>query len=959
MSDFTLDVIRASDLLVLRFSFVNLQLDTTAGQPPRLVRIRPAEKATFTVDLGPQHIAEEVFAADAAGQPVGVSALPVRSVLARPTRLAFQVPDNRPFIPLTLQELLAWHQYEPVVAANALPEPPGPHQQPGLTALRAGDTAIELPTGLVLSPDSSGAWIHSVAPVSSGGRVELWHTRLGVRGSTGPSESRLPAVRAVTTSLGLDFSDFFFGQPLFVTSLTRPHRTAIARASADFTGGRTPLPLTATHLMLSRLGGWTDVSGAWDELPALSPTLKGWRHVTAQGRDQYVRIVEQGVLYPFGHRASKVIVIERAFAPAPGADGSSAAFLGAQRRIVVQEPERTYSSAGPGAFPFAGREMPIETVHITTLSSPNLDESAATDDPFFPTAIGGRVVLFSVVATDKGGNQFEFAIPMLFAPEPAAGDPELLRTKYDEHPEHHRTELRGQSIAFASDPGGAATLHTWSLTFGTVVPGVALPAGHPPFLPTIDAADVTIPSVDDLPGVPAASATAVTFHSTYLGHAFDAGRNPGEVFLRMVRAKDLALPSTAVGGLATPSLKLEGMSRRLGPVPTVDKIAVAQFDPAAAFAGLEAKLLGAIDLKSLIKAVVGSSAASLDTQVPRLVQERTDATVTTSYRWRPEVMEINEPSVPLVTNASTVLDLEVKATVSLKSAPPPTTTIKGTLSNFALSLVGLVRVRFEQLAFQSLDGRKLELKAKGIAVEFENELKFVKTLAQVLPANGFGDGALIDIRPDGIRSGYSIGIPAAGIGAFSLENIALSAELFLPFTGAPASLRLSFSTREHPFLVTISMIGGGGFLSIVLETDKVQQFECALEVGGNITIGLVITSANVQVMAGFYFGIRTVDGVTTLDFKAYVRVSGSVEVLGIVGISIDIYVGLRYVPTPAPGVIRGEASLTIGVHLLMFSRSVTLSVGCAFDIDTGRLTFRSFEDTFQLPDWVDYCRAFA
>src|SRR5947209_10280125 len=112
----------------------------------------------------------------------------------------------------------------------------------------------------------------------------------------------------------------------------------------------------------------------------------------------------------------------------------------------------------------------------------------------------------------------------------------------------------------------------------------------------------------------------------------------------------------------------------------------------------------------------------------------------------------------------------------------------------------------------------MDLRAQGISIEFSQALRFLNALAQILPRKGFDDGPSIAVKSDSITTGYTLAIPTAGIGAFSLENITLSAELSLPLIDKPAGLRLGFSNRDHPFLVTLSMIGGGGFFALALTT---------------------------------------------------------------------------------------------------------------------------------------------
>ncbi|HOX53028.1 MAG TPA: hypothetical protein PKY05_16210, partial [Fibrobacteria bacterium] len=52
--------------------------------------------------------------------------------------------------------------------------------------------------------------------------------------------------------------------------------------------------------------------GDWDPRPN-GVDLEPWRHLTALGRDHYVRVMYSGFLVPFGHAASLVKVTERKF----------------------------------------------------------------------------------------------------------------------------------------------------------------------------------------------------------------------------------------------------------------------------------------------------------------------------------------------------------------------------------------------------------------------------------------------------------------------------------------------------------------------------------------------------------------------------------------------------------------------------------------------------------------------
>src|SRR4029450_511056 len=146
------------------------------GQAPRLVRIQPGLPAFVIVQFPPQHVAEQVFTEDVHGALEGLLRPPVGSILSGSSRLAFRVPDQTQAIPLTLEGLLDWTQYELAVAPSALP--PGAESDVEPAPLTPEQTAIELPYRLIISPDASAGWAHASQAVTHGGRTELWHTRL-------------------------------------------------------------------------------------------------------------------------------------------------------------------------------------------------------------------------------------------------------------------------------------------------------------------------------------------------------------------------------------------------------------------------------------------------------------------------------------------------------------------------------------------------------------------------------------------------------------------------------------------------------------------------------------------------------------------------------------------------------------------------------------------------------------
>jgi len=183
---FTTAVTRADDLLVVTFELFNLAPSQDGGPAPHLQRVQADAPAFIVAVLPAQHVADTV---------AGETDLNV--VAANQTRLAFRLADDVQSVPFTLADLLAWSRHTASVPGNAVAAVPAGAPRPLMFEPERTQTAIEMPYRLVLSPDDTAGWAHSVAPVTRGGVTELWHTRLGVRSGTAVDESSRPTVRAV------------------------------------------------------------------------------------------------------------------------------------------------------------------------------------------------------------------------------------------------------------------------------------------------------------------------------------------------------------------------------------------------------------------------------------------------------------------------------------------------------------------------------------------------------------------------------------------------------------------------------------------------------------------------------------------------------------------------------------------------------------------------------------------
>jgi hypothetical protein len=864
-------------------------------------------------------------------------------------------------------------------------------------------TALELPYRLIVSPIETARWLHADEPVTDArsGRTELWHTRLTTApedfGPDGPAKIR--AIWSPDYPI-TDFSTLLSPPKPYRMSMDPLDRQMLVKLMAGYNELVTQAPRVSysprssrTHrLTLSALGGLLDSEGGWSPRP-LGVGLEQWRHMATLGRDHYVRVVYAGFLMPFGNRASLIKVTERKFESFGDNLNERVAVLRQRFFIVVREPVKTFASAGaaPGWYNF-----PFTRVEILTRITPNLvdpgDGSCKVDETggaiygpsvprraaFWPMLSGNFDFRFEAAVHDISGNRATFAMPMLFIGDEAnqavaanvvsgynkgAADPRRL------------APLGGASVCYApiqSGANGDPRLPTQSITYEAVhaTGGVTVPHFHP----QLRFAQVGIRQIQRLLGQSQA-VVEVEYPEIYKGGGF-SGSNAGEIFLKLTSPHELNFgggqnqaKSDALGALASPAMAIQGMSRIMGPVAAkppsggqtvedaLQKVIGNSFDPTDFFKG--AKILGGVDLSSIL-AVVNSLVGN---DVPKLVSKEFPDRVEASFKWQTEITK-SDPLQLLAPRAggnATILTMDGRVTAPISNPQAAVFDASAKLTNFKVNLFGFIIIWFDALTFKASRGNKpdvaVDMHPGEDSVTFGGPLEFVNELRKFIPSNGFSDPPNISVTPSGIAAAYSLSLPSIGVGVFTMTNVSLGAGFSLPFDAEPVEVTFNFSERQHPFSLTVSLFGGGGFFALGIGSEGVREIESALEFGAGTSIDLGVASGSVEVKAGVYFHWLESSNAKTVELAGYVRLHGELSVLGLISVSLTFNLQLSYLKEGSKGTVWGEATLVIEVEVLVFSADVSVRCRKKFSGSPADPTFLDFVPT--QPVWAEYCGAFA
>ncbi len=879
-------LVRPDDHLVLGVRWSGFTV-SAAGASARLTA---GPQARLVLVLPPQHVGEEASPRGSSAPrqlPTGVegSTVPVWSgVLSAPSRLTFAVAGGTE-IPLTVEGVLAAVLDFPMLVPDGAPGP--------------DDTAIELPWRLVIAPHGeSGTVCRHLTRPSDTGFSAMWRTRV-----VDPHGAGLTLRVADPTLAGAPDPVFAPGNTL---PLSRGDRTRLFTET-------TSQPARLARLELSALGGTIDAAGVF-------PNFE-WEHRADLGRDMHVRVLTSGVLYPLGHRAEFVEATERVYDPAAG----GAAVLRTVRVLRILEPVRHAPGEGRvrRAFPLGDVEITRRVFRDLADSDPLMQTTTlpgvgTIGTHFWPTTLSGAKVTFPVTCTTSSGV-VRTELPLLFVLDlrptvDSLSSPVLAQRLAADYGETEvavaptSLDLAGAVASplapeATAGPAAGAVHEVRRLRIGGAIlgEGLDLATGYRSRLTGLE---IGLPAVRALRGDDAV--TQVVFAEKYLQNGAE------DVLLHMLPTAqvpiDFSTAADRAGGLVAPSWVTNAISRSLGPV---DRFALPDpgtgfIDPARLFPSDAAKLLG-FPLKSLLTQL----------RLPPQITVVPTAGGAPQVRMRWQGVKLTSAGPFQAKPDVTKLDLTV---VAGPDRSETTCAVNDVVLELPPGPAAVLRLSFGSLTFRQTDGRAPRLDVSGVRADFAGDLSLVKDLAEACDLGAAGK--LIDVRPSGLVVRYSLPIPAIATGAFTMRNLIFTASIEVPFDGRPLTIRLGFSSRVSPFQLGVMMFGGGGYLELELDRDGLRRFEAALEFGAFLAVDFVVARGEVHALGGVRFVLEQ-DGAVTVT--GYLRIGGSLHVLGLIAVSVELCLSLAY--SSQRNALIGRATLVIEIDLTLWSTSVELDSG--------------------------------
>lgn len=938
-----LTLTRYKDLLNMDLLLVNASIESELGQIPNIVKQDVSQDTVLFVSINsPQHIAEGVISS----QSEELDSDPIRSYSAGPTLLIFKIPDSlmtdtfKP-LKLTIDTLLKWENYIAVLDPR-IETLRNANQDSFPRALENIDniTKIEAPWKLYISPTKTGGWKHTINAISDSKYIELWHTRLGVKKSISDTEYEVDENDPIERKIFVIGNETVtVPEEEFTTSLSNGNRTDISVKSMTDNDGA----VHVDKLYLSSLGSWLEVSKTW------SSGLT-WVHKANMGRDNYVNVTYRGIICYTGHSAIYTKITERKFIDTPN---GNIAYL--EQRHYVQFEQRTqYYNTKDRSLVYSSIEIYGDMIYEI--------DNPGSKTVFYITR-NNKEIPIPLIGTDSLGKRIKFEGNLIFV---QLGD---LNPADENYPEQcverindgitennleanfskRTSKLHGQEVNYINsnsgyEPRKEDSLPTFSMTFCCkLVPGEDLKV-QPTLNDKKGTAQVIIPSLDNFTGKPSeqfisdseVKSINIKFYQGYLDKSLLD--SIGQIYIQLLEPFNYKFSNNSAdkaGGLASPNLSVYGLSRKFGPVninsvgtesdveQALSTFNEGTFDPSSYF-DLESKLFGYFDIREIIEV----SRSKFDIETPKLtvIKDLNGLDNIIEYFWRPKLKDYTiGPIQFMVSKTESNRYLTLHITIDKSDPLKPKVTAEGTINDFELKFLEYVTIAIGGLIFTKESGKKMKVSVNEIEFSFKEELKILDTLKNSLPKI-LDKNTTIDVTKDGVEARYTLPIPDVQLGAINVANILLEAALYLPFGNKPLKFGFSFGKREDPFLVTVSVYGGGGFFGFVSGRDGIELLQAALEFGGHCGMDKGPASGSITVMAGIYLQIEKseisslIKNIITVT--GYLRASGNLDVAGLVTVTVEFFMGLTY----TEGNNYVEGSVTVGIRVKVFLAKKTFKL---------------------------------
>jgi hypothetical protein len=253
------------------------------------------------------------------------------------------------------------------------------------------------------------------------------------------------------------------------------------------------------------------------------------------------------------------------------------------------------------------------------------------------------------------------------------------------------------------------------------------------------------------------------------------------------------------------------------------------------------------------------------------------------------------------------------------------------LTNFSVGIFeDRLLIEFKKLEIRTDNNVKNKVSVDIGDVRFQKELAFLQALSRNIQIPG--TGITLSITPREISADFAYALPSINGGAFTMANLKFRVGVAIPITiggnksATPIVARFGINGPDDKFVVAAGIWGGRGHFVIEATPKYIRRIDTGIDFGGYFALDLVIAKGEAFLMAGIrYVYMRDEVGDTSMEFYCMLSCGGSVTVFGFITISILFVLCLRYQKYQGKSSLYGIASVSCSVKIGFFKKSFTLS----------------------------------
>jgi hypothetical protein len=249
--------------------------------------------------------------------------------------------------------------------------------------------------------------------------------------------------------------------------------------------------------------------------------------------------------------------------------------------------------------------------------------------------------------------------------------------------------------------------------------------------------------------------------------------------------------------------------------------------------------------------------------------------------------------------------------------------VQGSLDRFSIRLFGPLKfltINFSKLRFTASSHAPLALDFHIENVMFDQDLSFVQQIQDWLNPKSGLYMRLADTGP-GVEVGYRFNNPVLSVGAMALQNVGFTVACVLPFDNRSAQFLFRLSDPLNPFLLSVGIYGGGGYVGISARPNGIEYLEASFEYGLVCAFTFGVATGQGRITAGLYIKVSGQGAVLSGFFNA----CGSASIAGLITLTVAFRVELGY--DSGSGNAYGYATFEIHFKIAFISFGFRIAVG--------------------------------